>query len=205
MSLIRRDSTMWSGLSIFILLFVHYTYADQTSETKEGLCAPPTRLFITGAMQKCSSDIECPSDLKCCQSKSRTKVCAPPQPALTACQYQRAVAVEIARSIDASTNFSPDCEDFKGTFAPIQCNEAKQRCWCVDQAGFEIAGTRAPLGVAINCSAPRICPNPECRMLCPQAFKIMKNGCPVCECYDACDDKVSEKHKVCHGRSGMRE
>ena len=53
------------------------------AESKEGLCAPPNRLFITGAMQKCSTDTDCPYDAKCCASKSGVKVCAPAQPAFT--------------------------------------------------------------------------------------------------------------------------
>ncbi|XP_055333296.1 uncharacterized protein LOC129584903 [Paramacrobiotus metropolitanus] len=155
---------------------------------KEGLCAPPHKLFITGDIQKCSNDLDCPYDLKCCESKSRIKVCSPPQPAFTACQHQKTAVVEIARSIDGAAGFQPECDERTGGFTPIQCSENKNRCWCVDEAGFEIPGTRAALGTPINCSAPRACPHPECRMLCPQSFQMDKDGCPVCSCYDACED-----------------
>ncbi|OQV15699.1 putative Uncharacterized protein ZC84.1 [Hypsibius exemplaris] len=169
------------------------------SATKPGLCAPPSRLFITGTMQKCSADADCPYDSKCCDSKSGIKVCAPAQPAFSACQHQRVIAEEVARSIDSSINFTPECLETNGSFAPIQCSEAKQRCWCVNEAGFEVAGTRVPLGTPVKlcCAAPRVCPNPECRMLCPQSFRIMKDGCPRCECYDACDEIKCPRSTKC--------
>lgn len=46
----------------------------------------------------------------------------------------------------------PRCNK-EGGFEKIQCdNELVTSCWCVDEAGFEIAGTRAPNAASVNCT-----------------------------------------------------
>lgn len=40
-----------------------------------------------------------------------------------------------------------------GAFEPIQCdNEIVSSCWCVDETGFELPGTRAPAAALVNCT-----------------------------------------------------
>lgn len=46
----------------------------------------------------------------------------------------------------------PRCNK-QGAFEQIQCdNEIVSSCWCVDEAGFEMAGTRAPAAALVNCT-----------------------------------------------------
>lgn len=50
----------------------------------------------------------------------------------------------------------PRCSK-NGTFERIQCNnEILSSCWCVDDQGFEIPGTRAPAAGLVNCTGKNL-------------------------------------------------
>lgn len=81
----------------------------------------------------------------------------------------------------------PECDDETGGFKHVQCEPGQSSCYCVDQQGFELAGTRVTGGrEMVNCSNPRPCNGPMCRMLCPHGFHLDENGCEYCECRNVC-------------------
>ena len=45
----------------------------------------------------------------------------------------------------------PVC-DQHGDFNPIQCDPATSKCWCVDEMGLEVPGTRAAARELVNCT-----------------------------------------------------
>lgn len=80
-----------------------------------------------------------------------------------------------------------------GDFEPIQCSNEldNSHCFCVDEYGIEIPGTRADSEDKVNCSAPKIaeCPAASCRMFCSSGFsRNATTGCTICKCYDPCLD-----------------
>ncbi|PSN48928.1 hypothetical protein C0J52_03479 [Blattella germanica] len=85
----------------------------------------------------------------------------------------------------------------EGDFESIQCDAASPNCWCVDAAGYEIPGTRAPARGLVNCSNPKPCGAHTCRMLCPHGFSIDPDGCPRCQCYDPCSKRARSLENVC--------
>ncbi|KAL1259661.1 hypothetical protein QQF64_010238 [Cirrhinus molitorella] len=56
---------------------------------------------------------------------------------LTSCQLQRQQAMQTE-----GITLVPACLDMSGEFEPVQCDTSRDQCWCVDQEGMEIYGTR---------------------------------------------------------------
>lgn len=70
------------------------------------------------------------------------------------CQTLRLAASRRAKSLGVETKAvrMPRCNR-QGGFEPVQCdNEIVSSCWCVDEAGFERPGTRAPAAALVNCT-----------------------------------------------------
>ncbi|XP_056618676.1 thyroglobulin [Triplophysa dalaica] len=55
---------------------------------------------------------------------------------LTSCQLQRQRVLQTG-----DTTFVPVCQD-SGEYEQVQCDTSRRQCWCVDQEGMEIYGTR---------------------------------------------------------------
>lgn len=73
---------------------------------------------------------------------------------LTGCQTLRQAASRRAKSlgVDKRNVRMPRCNK-EGGFESIQCdNEIVSSCWCVDETGFELPGTRAPAAALVNCT-----------------------------------------------------
>ncbi|KAH1000715.1 neurogenic locus notch homolog protein 3 isoform X1 [Dendroctonus ponderosae] len=147
--------------------------------------------------EQCQEDDDCALDAVCCKSPCG-KVCT--KQLFTGCQTLRMAASRRAKSlgVEAKGVRMPRCNR-KGGFEPIQCdNEIVSTCWCVDEAGFERAGTRAPAAALVNCTAPKACADATCRMFCPHGFALTKEGCPMCRCRDPCDDIKCPNALECH-------
>jgi len=59
---------------------------------------------------------------------------------LTFCELQREI------STGRSDDFIPRCKG-DGEFEPVQCHRLSGVCWCVDEIGMEIPGSRTPRGL----------------------------------------------------------
>ncbi|KAL1501147.1 hypothetical protein ABEB36_006531 [Hypothenemus hampei] len=147
--------------------------------------------------EQCEEDTECPADSVCCKSPCG-KVCT--KQLFTGCQTVRMATSRRAKSlgVDPKSLRMPRCTK-QGAFEPIQCdNEIVSSCWCVDEAGFELPGTRAPAVALVNCTAPKPCADATCRMFCPHGFALTQEGCPLCRCRDPCDDVKCPGTLECH-------
>ncbi|KAG7298116.1 hypothetical protein JYU34_018885 [Plutella xylostella] len=142
----------------------------------------------------CGSDQECGQDQICCNT-----ACGPTcvDPLNTGCENIRLSLERISRALAVENSRggrgllrgvrAPRCRATDGEFEEIQCdNEIVSSCWCVDPAGFEIAGTRAPAASLVNCTRTAPCAAHTCRMLCPLGFELDAKGCPLCKCRDPC-------------------
>lgn len=70
------------------------------------------------------------------------------------CRTLRRAASRRAKSlgVDKKSVRMPRCSK-DGSFERIQCNnEIVSSCWCVDETGFELPGTRAPAAALVNCT-----------------------------------------------------
>ncbi|XP_050296435.1 kielin/chordin-like protein [Anthonomus grandis grandis] len=147
--------------------------------------------------EPCQEDDDCSPDAVCCKSPCG-KVCT--KQLFTGCQTLRMAASRRAKSlgVEPKSVRMPRCNK-QGGFEEIQCdNEIVSSCWCVDETGFEIAGTRAPAASLVNCTAPKPCADATCRMFCPHGFALTKDGCPTCRCRDPCDDIKCPNALECH-------
>lgn len=135
----------------------------------------------------CVDDDDCPVDSICCKSPCG-KVCT--KQLSTGCETLRKATARRAKSLGMNEKSvrMPRCNK-SGGFEQIQCdNEIVSSCWCVDEIGFEVPGTRAPAAALVNCTARKSCAEHTCRMFCPHGFALTKDGCPLCKCRDPCDD-----------------
>ena len=59
-----------------------------------------------------------------------------------------------ARALQLDTNeiALPHCDPV-GDYEPVQCDPATGNCYCVDESGFELAGTRARSLSLVNCTS----------------------------------------------------
>jgi hypothetical protein len=46
----------------------------------------------------------------------------------------------------------PSCDPI-GDYEPVQCDPLTGNCFCVDESGFELAGTRARSLQLVNCTS----------------------------------------------------
>ncbi|XP_026314824.1 neurogenic locus notch homolog protein 3-like isoform X2 [Hyposmocoma kahamanoa] len=141
----------------------------------------------------CTSDDYCDNQI-CCNT-SCGQVCV--DPLYTGCENIKLSSERISRALVAENSRggrgtlksirAPRCRISDGEFEEIQCdNEIVSSCWCVDEAGFEVPGTRAPAAALVNCSRTAPCAAHTCRMLCPLGFELDAQGCPLCKCRDPC-------------------
>ncbi|EFA05918.2 zonadhesin isoform X2 [Tribolium castaneum] len=147
--------------------------------------------------QHCSEDDDCSPDSICCKSPCG-KVCT--KQLFTGCQTLRMAASRRAKAlgVEARSVRMPRCNK-SGGFEPIQCdNEIVSSCWCVDEAGFELPGTRAPAAALVNCTVPKPCADHTCRMFCPHGFALAPDGCPLCRCRDPCEGIKCPNALECH-------
>lgn len=124
---------------------------------------------------------------------------------MTACQHLRQAESRRAKSLNEfGTNTRvrvPKCSKL-GEFEPIQCSNELNgtECWCVDEYGIEIIGTRRDNESNVTCDKSVIneCPASSCRMFCPSGFaRDARSGCSVCQCRDPCEGVVCPGGLAC--------
>uniref|UniRef100_T1JEZ8 Uncharacterized protein n=1 Tax=Strigamia maritima TaxID=126957 RepID=T1JEZ8_STRMM len=170
--------------------------AGNLMETHLGRCpalidAHPELCSPTSSVNKmCVSDSNCNETDKCCFDGC-TNICT--QPIYSACEHQLLAGEKRARALETHVPIAKCRSD--GSFESIQCDEAE--CWCIDDGGFELAGTRTN-ETNVNCSKPRPCSGLMCRMLCPYGFALDVDGCPLCQCRDPCSGVACPGSQKCH-------
>lgn len=72
---------------------------------------------------------------------------------MLACQHQKAILEHHAHEsgTPARQMYIPRCRVSDGQFEQIQCHPTTKECWCVDNGGNEIAGTRTSSGSTPSC------------------------------------------------------
>lgn len=62
--------------------------------------------------------------------------------------------VKRARALQMTDNdiSLPSCDPI-GDYEPVQCDPLTGNCFCVDESGFELAGTRARSLQLVNCTS----------------------------------------------------
>ncbi|XP_045777097.1 kielin/chordin-like protein isoform X1 [Maniola jurtina] len=169
------------------LLFIQQASAELRGRcpAEDGACPPRAT--------PCHEDDDCGEQICCNTSCGRTCV----EPLYTGCENIKLSSERISRALAAENTRSgrgairslrsPRCKVTDGEFEEIQCdNEIVSTCWCVDAAGFEVPGTRAPAAGLVNCTNSAPCAAHTCRMLCPLGFELDNRGCPLCKCRDPC-------------------
>lgn len=143
---------------------------------------------------KCSSDYNCPLEEKCCSNGCGSQCTRPLF--LTACQHQRIAAEHRARDAGISWDGLPQCTSADGDFQEVQCSTQTGNCWCVDDQGLELPGTRG-YGPPNNCSGwhGTRCPSLKCDIACEFGYQLGEDGCPLCKCKDICEGIVCKDPK----------
>ncbi|KAK4325646.1 hypothetical protein Pmani_003739 [Petrolisthes manimaculis] len=177
--------------------------------TKPGQCP-----FVRAASEelcggpRCAADSECGHDLKCCVVPGCGPSCVTPQPPQnfsldhgllqgpTMCEYLRDLVELEGVSLAVST---PAC-DQDGAYERVQCNPLGQ-CWCVDDFGTQIPGTKASSRELVNCDRAReslSCGEMLCRLGCDYGFVLdADTACPLCQCRDPCQGVECVGSQVC--------
>ncbi|NXX10210.1 NID2 protein, partial [Podargus strigoides] len=93
--------------------------------------------------------------------------CGNPEPTErppTMCERWRQSLLEHYGGSPRRDQYVPQC-DARGTFTPLQCHGDSGYCWCVDESGREIQGTRSEPGTTPPClpsvAPPSVRPSPR--------------------------------------------
>ncbi|XP_064073911.1 uncharacterized protein LOC113401222 [Vanessa tameamea] len=175
-----------------VLLCACLLLIQQASAELRGRC-PAEDAACPSRSKPCNEDDDCGEQICCITSCGRSCV----EPLYTGCENIKLSSERISRALAAENSRSgrgvvrslrsPRCRISDGEFEEIQCdNEIVSTCWCVDSAGFEVPGTRAPAAGLVNCTRSAPCAAHTCRMLCPLGFDLDNRGCPLCKCRDPC-------------------
>ncbi|XP_004371146.1 nidogen-2 [Trichechus manatus latirostris] len=79
---------------------------------------------------------------------------------LKPCEHQQRY-VQAQSAYPGSPLHIPQCDE-QGNFRPLQCHGSTGFCWCIDQGGHEIPGTRTPPGsTPPHCGAPEPTQRPQ--------------------------------------------
>ncbi|RXM95852.1 Nidogen-1 [Acipenser ruthenus] len=101
---------------------------------------------------------------------------APTQRPESVCERWRASLLDHYGGRPAPHHFIPQCDDL-GLFNPLQCYGDNSYCWCVDQDGRELEGTRSQHGVTPACiptvAPPTLRPTPRPDVTPPPAGVVL--------------------------------
>ncbi|XP_043553581.1 uncharacterized protein nid2a isoform X6 [Chiloscyllium plagiosum] len=124
----------------------------------------------------------------------------------TACeQYRERLQAELNLRGSQVGVHIPEC-DKQGNFTPLQCHGSTGHCWCVDERGQEIPGTRTPPGTGQpQCGQPEHIDRP--RTACEQYRERLQaelnlRGSQVGVHIPECDEEGNFKPLQCHGSTG---
>lgn len=146
----------------------------------------------------CRSDSHCEGSKRCCSNGCGTQ-CVEPQ-LKTACQHLQTIQLHQATELGmpAKQKYIAQCNDADGTWNRVQCGPGNV-CWCVDDSGNELSGTRSSEEQP-NCDSivPRNeCPEQTSCMPCEFGYLVNAAGCRTCECRDPCNDIACPAGEEC--------
>ncbi|NXR68438.1 NID2 protein, partial [Rhadina sibilatrix] len=124
---------------------------------------------------------------------------------LTPCEHARMYPREVPPGPSpVGDGHVPQCDE-QGRYRPLQCHGSSGHCWCVDEAGQEIAGTRtAPGTTPPRCGSPEPTERPP--SMCErwrQSLLEHYGGSPRGDQYvPQCDPSGDFTPLQCHGDSG---
>ncbi|VDK62800.1 unnamed protein product [Onchocerca ochengi] len=150
-----------------------------------GKCPPRSYIKNQNCVTECIYDEECPSIEKCCDSDCGS-VCTPPEKATDCIHLITAISRLPGKTL--INGYVPKCT-IDGQFENIQCDDSF--CWCVDEKGIEIFGTKTARKIGQpNCIQRRDCEAKLCPKICHFGIKTDDEGCPLdnCKCRDLCEE-----------------
>ncbi|XP_048455802.1 uncharacterized protein nid2a isoform X1 [Rhincodon typus] len=131
--------------------------------------------------------------------------CGQPEPRTACEQYRERLQAELnLRGLQVGVHI-PECDE-EGNFRPLQCHSSTGHCWCVDERGQEIPGTRTPPGTGQpQCGHPAHVEGPK--TVCEQHRERMQaelnlRGSQVGVHIPECDEEGNFRPLQCHGSTG---
>ncbi|XP_069773131.1 nidogen-2 isoform X2 [Narcine bancroftii] len=127
-----------------------------------------------------------------------------PKPTCAAQRDQLQAELNLPRGRPAVGAYLPQC-DAEGNFKPLQCHSSTGECWCVDELGQEIPGTRTlPGSDQAQCGLPEPLQRPQ--TVCERwRFSLLEHydGRPADDQYIPwCTEFGDFRPLQCHGNSG---
>lgn len=116
----------------------------------------------------------------------------------TACEHLRSIQMHQASElgIPAKQIYIAQCDRDTGNWKQVQCGP-NRICWCVDEHGQEISGTRVTDNTPVcEVNSASQCPIKECSP-CENGYKMDNNGCQTCECRNLCDEIPCMHNEEC--------
>ncbi|XP_034238725.1 uncharacterized protein LOC117643760 [Thrips palmi] len=160
---------------------------------KPGQCPYLVPVSAGSCDYQCRSDYNCNETAKCCSNGCGTQCMLPV--VMTECQHRRAILQHESHEsgIPASKLWVPRCRESDGAYEEAQCHPGTGQCWCVDDHGQEVPGTRTENAQQPDCQAGArngmaACPDLRCDQACPHGYQLDGRGCPTCRCRDPCQD-----------------
>uniref|UniRef100_A0A158Q7V6 Thyroglobulin type-1 domain-containing protein n=1 Tax=Elaeophora elaphi TaxID=1147741 RepID=A0A158Q7V6_9BILA len=150
-----------------------------------GKCPLKNYVKNQNCVVECIYDDECPWVEKCCDNECG-RVCTSPDKATDCIHLVSAVNRLPEKTL--GRGYVPKCA-VDGQFENIQCDD--DFCWCVDEKGIEIIGTKTARKTGSpNCLQRRNCKAKLCPKLCSFGVKTDHDGCPLdnCKCRDLCEE-----------------
>ncbi|XP_001993789.3 uncharacterized protein LOC6567649 [Drosophila grimshawi] len=159
---------------------------------------PTDNLDANICAYECRTDAHCEGSRRCCSNGCGTQ-CVEPQ-LKTACQHLQSIQLHQSSElgIPARQMTVAQCEPATGKWEQVQCSP-DGHCWCVDEQGQPLAGTRvkSPATPICRANSSYACPQSKCEVSCESGYQLDANGCATCSCRNYCDEVSCASDEEC--------